>query len=74
MIDEDRIRALVRTILANQVPGATVTSAPPPSPNWKSHFSHGRFLALAPVEPDAPCVVEPHVRCNHCGFCQSYGH
>lgn len=41
---------------------------------WKSHLSHGRFVYLAPVEPDSPCVVEPHVRCHHCGFCQSYGH
>ncbi len=20
------------------------------------------------------CLIEPAVRCNHCGFCQSYGH
>jgi hypothetical protein len=43
-------------------------------PAWKSHSSHGRFVFLAPTEPDAPCIVEPHVRCTHCGFCQSYGH
>lgn len=43
-------------------------------PSWKTHLSHGRFVFLAPSEPDAPCVVEPHVRCHHCGFCQSYGH
>ena len=49
-------------------PGASATAA------WKTHLSHGRFVFLAPVEPDAPCVVEPHVRCHHCGFCQSYGH
>jgi hypothetical protein len=23
---------------------------------------------------DGACVIEPSVRCNHCGFCQSYGH
>src|SRR5262245_24642989 len=23
---------------------------------------------------DGMCVIEPAVRCNHCGFCQSYGH
>jgi hypothetical protein len=23
---------------------------------------------------DGMCVIEPRVRCNHCGFCQSYGH
>jgi hypothetical protein len=41
---------------------------------WKSHLSHGRFVFLAPTDPDAPCIVEPQVRCHHCGFCQSYGH
>jgi hypothetical protein len=42
--------------------------------SWKTHLSHGRFVYLAPTDPDAPCVVEPQVRCHHCGFCQSYGH
>lgn len=23
---------------------------------------------------DGMCVIEPRVRCNHCGFCQSFGH
>ena len=50
-------------------------SADSPGPAlWKTHLSHGRFVFLAPTEPDAPCVVEPQVRCHHCGFCQSYGH
>lgn len=72
MIDEDRIRALVRTVLASRLDAVPQPVAQPQA--WKAHFSHARFLSLAPVEPDAPCVVEPHVRCNHCGFCQSYGH
>jgi len=46
---------------------------PADAPSWKSHLSHGRFVFLAPTDPDAPCVVEPQVRCHHCGFCQSYG-
>jgi hypothetical protein len=40
----------------------------------RAHLSHGRFVFLAPTDPDAPCIVEPQVRCHHCGFCQSYGH
>ena len=39
-----------------------------------AHVAHGRFVFLAPSDPDAPCVVEPQVKCHHCGFCQSYGH
>ena len=49
-------------------------SSPPSSATWKAHLSHGRFVFLAPAEPNAPCIVEPQVRCHHCGFCQSYGH
>ena len=36
-------------------------------------ISFGRFLTLAPTE-DGQCIIEPAVRCNHCGYCQSYGH
>jgi hypothetical protein len=39
------------------------------------HASH-IFLQVAPGSEvdDGMCVIEPRVRCNHCGFCQSYGH
>jgi len=23
---------------------------------------------------DGPCLIEPAVTCNHCGYCKSYGH
>jgi len=23
---------------------------------------------------DGLCIIEPSVRCTHCGYCQSYGH
>ena len=40
-----------------------------------SHPSH-IFLKVLPGSDvdDGMCVIEPAVRCNHCGFCQSYGH
>jgi hypothetical protein len=39
------------------------------------HASH-ILLQVAPGSEvdDGMCVIEPRVRCNHCGFCQSYGH
>ena len=39
------------------------------------HPSH-IFLAVLPGSDvdEGMCVIEPAVRCNHCGFCQSYGH
>ena len=83
---DDELRQIVREAVARHL-GCDGRDGSPsrPSPaasrpragdasSWKSHLSHGRFVFLAPAEPDAPCVVEPAVRCHHCGFCQSYGH
>jgi hypothetical protein len=49
------------------------TAPPAPDPRVSPHASHGRF-PLAPGGDDGACLIEPAVRCNHCGFCQSYGH
>ena len=39
------------------------------------HPSHILLRVAAGSEvDDGMCVIEPRVRCNHCGFCQSYGH
>jgi len=35
------------------------------------HASHYRYVL---PESDGPCLIEPTVQCNHCGFCQSHGH
>jgi hypothetical protein len=83
---EDDLRALIRDAIARHLgpndgrdgsPSRPIGS-PPASRSlgegYKFHLSHGRFVFLAPTDPDAPCVVEPQVRCHHCGFCQSYGH
>ncbi len=40
--------------------------------DWKTHVSHGRLPMQPPA--DGSCIVEPAVRCTHCGFCESYGH
>ena len=80
---EEELRALVRDAIARHLgeasapPGQAARGAdstPDRQSAWKIHPSHGRFVFLAPVERDAPCVVEPQVTCHHCGFCQSYGH
>jgi len=39
------------------------------------HASHILLNVIPGSEiDDGMCVIEPAVRCNHCGFCQSYGH
>jgi hypothetical protein len=78
MTDEE-LRALVRDAIARHLGGSTppagsAVGAPAPDPLWRSHPSFGRFLVARPADDDGNCLIEPSVRCNHCGFCQSFGH
>jgi hypothetical protein len=34
-------------------------------------MSHQRY---ALPDSGGPCLIEPAVTCNHCGYCQSHGH
>lgn len=76
---EQELRALVRSIVdsrlsAGATPGtAAAPGQPAPSTARASvNLSYERFV-LSPA-PDGRCFIEPGVACNHCGFCQSYGH
>jgi hypothetical protein len=67
-MDEETLRALVRQAVAKHLQN------PPPAERplaVVSHASHVRYLL---PESDGPCLIEPTVHCNHCGYCQSHGH
>lgn len=82
MTDQE-LRALVRAAVARHLaqgdagaPGAQEPARPSgaaPVPLWRAHPSFGRFLLVRP-EGETACLIEPDVTCNHCGYCQSYGH
>jgi hypothetical protein len=71
-VSEAQLRALVRETIERQRGSRSHTDEA--DAGCRTHASHG-VLALARA-PDAgeACVIEPAVRCNHCGYCQSYGH
>ena len=72
-MNEDLIRALVRDAVARQMHGGQPASTEHRSPVMLiSDPSHYRYSSL----PDSggPCLIEPAVACNHCGYCQSHGH
>jgi hypothetical protein len=77
MTDEE-IRALVRDAVSRHLgtpAPLTASRAPSPTvPPWRAHASFGRFLIATGADQDGPCLIEPTVRCNHCGYCQSFGH
>jgi hypothetical protein len=72
MTDQE-LRALVRDAIARHL-GTGGPDAAPPTVSCAAHASHARFQLLPVDDGDTSCIVEPGVRCNHCGFCQSYGY
>ena len=69
---EDALRALVREAVARQLSGPVPPGSKPHLPvSPVTHASHYRYTL-----PDSggPCVIEPTVPCDHCGYCQSHGH
>jgi hypothetical protein len=86
-ISDEQLRALVRAAVARHLgvgssaddaeSGVTVTV------NVSTHPSHSRYALPSgspdeegdgPSSRDQHCLIEPTVRCNHCGYCQSHGH
>jgi hypothetical protein len=72
-VTEDQLRALVRDAIARhgrpeQQHGITATAT------WRAQASHWQLPLARGGDGDGACLIEPSVRCNHCGYCLSYGH
>ena len=37
----------------------------------RQHSSHALFVLPTGAETDGPCLIEPTVMCNHCGYCET---
>jgi hypothetical protein len=74
-VSDQDLRQLVREAISRHTgsPALGALSEARAVARAESNGSFGRFLTLAPTE-DGQCIIEPTVRCNHCGYCQSYGH
>ena len=74
-MNEDQLRTIVREAIAQH---ASTTHRPPVQPSMTTvrlHASHGMFSLLSDGSSgDGPCIIEPAVMCNHCGYCKSFGH
>jgi hypothetical protein len=77
MTDQE-LRAMIRDSIARH--GGSPASArqsggaPDAAATFSAHVSHLRFPLVRGGDDDGACLIEPAVRCNHCGFCLSYGH
>jgi len=74
---ETELRALVRDVIARhtrrEVP-ATGAHTGEGARLLRQHSSHAMFVLPVGSDSDGPCLIEPAVMCNHCGYCKSYGH
>ena len=75
---EQELRTLVRQAIARHrgesafapvVPFAPVAPVVP-----AIEASHVMFALTTGADADGPCIIEPGVLCNHCGYCKSLGH
>jgi hypothetical protein len=72
-MNEDALRTLVREALARHM-GRTEPARHLEGPPAGPDPSRARFVLPDGSDGDGACLIEPAVRCNHCGYCQSYGH
>lgn len=74
-VSEHELRAMVREAIARHAGHADSSGVPSPALDaCRLHASHGLLPLASGGDADGACLIEPAVRCNHCGFCQSYGH
>ncbi len=75
-MNEDALRALVRETLTRLESAGGDAEHPYGTPahpvTFAAHASHFRYAGLP--TSGGPCLIEPGVRCNHCGYCESHGH
>jgi hypothetical protein len=71
-ISDQELRAMVRDAIARH--GHQHPVEPSSFDAVRSHASHGLLALVTGGDPEGRCLIEPAVRCNHCGYCQSMGH
>ena len=73
-MNDQELRALVREALVRHGGIVSEPVTRPVAGMVRLHPSHGIFVMPSGADTDGPCLIEPAVMCNHCGYCKSYGH
>jgi hypothetical protein len=71
MTDQE-LRELVRDAVVRHL--HLDAAVPDPLVSAGPHASHALLPLVRGGDTDGACLIEPAVRCTHCGYCQSYGH
>jgi len=82
-MNEQELRTLVREAIARHTTGhPPLTAGATGATTYRGsqsltpshHASHAMFILPTGLDADGPCLIEPAVTCNHCGYCKSLGH
>jgi hypothetical protein len=71
-VTDEEIRQLVRESIARHT--RRVAPAAPAAPSPDASRAGFALFHLSRADGVGECLIEPAVRCTHCGFCQTYGH
>lgn len=82
---EDDLRALIRSAIQQHLGTEPTGFAPAQPADPRRDAAPGRAepsavsisfgqYQLERAAGDVMCLIEPAVRCNHCGFCKCHGH
>jgi hypothetical protein len=76
-MNEQELREMIRASIARHLGGGVGASdtvrVKGDTTSASAHASHLR-LPLVSGDEEGACIIEPSVRCNHCGYCLSMGH
>jgi hypothetical protein len=73
VMNDDELRTLIREAIARHLGAPGVSPGARPAPAVPAPLSFHRY-AVPRVSDDGMCLIEPAVRCNHCGYCECHGH
>ena len=78
-MNDEELRAMVRESIARQLgsphdAGRLKADTTYGEVHLHRHAAFVRLPLLSGGDDDGACLIEPSVRCTHCGYCQSYGH
>jgi hypothetical protein len=81
-MNEDELRRMIRESIAKHLfspageggDARPATPAPPADADGRPLAGHASHFRYALAGSGGPCLIEPAVQCNHCGYCQSHGH
>ncbi len=79
-LSDDELKVMIRESIARHLGTRTAVFAegvehvPLAAAAVGRHASHVLLAIASGGDGDGACLIEPAVRCSHCGYCQSYGH